>query len=417
MIRFATAILAICCCLGAATVAARFGLAKIYSKDALTSGSLAAADKAVSLTPTDADAHFARAIALSFEGRPDEAIGEYEQAARLRPRDYFLWLSLGTVRDQAGDKSGALAAFQEAVRLAPYYAQPRWQLGNALLRAGRLDEAFAELRRAAISDSSLLPGLVDLAWGVYGGDAGTVEQVIQPQTAQWHLQLARFLFKHGKTAEGVAHYRAAGTVSDEDRNSLLEELLSAKRFREAYEIWSGGRGPQGAAKLSSDSYGIADGSFEALKSLDQPGFGWRRRRDLQGVAISLDAREPHSGKYSLRLDYQGNSNANAPVVSQLVPVEPDSHYRLSFTARTQDVVSGGLPLIIVTDAGSDREQKIAQSTPLPKNSNGWQEYVIEFATGKETGAVQISVGRQACADQQCPIFGQVWLDDFLMQKT
>lgn len=415
MIRFATAILAICCCLGAATVAARIGLAKIDSKDALTSGSLAAAERAVSLTPADADAHFARAIALSFEGRADEAINEYEQAARLRPRDYFLWLSLGTARDQAEDERGALAAFKEAVRLAPYYAEPRWQLGNALLRAGRLDEAFAELRRAATSDEALLPGLIDLAWGVYGGDAVMVEQVIQPQTPQFHLQLARFLFKHGKMAEGIAHYRAAGTVSDEERNSLLEELLSAKRFKEAYEIWSGG--PQGATvKLSNDSYSITDGSFERLKSLDQPGFVWRRRRDLQAVAISLDTREPHGGKYSLHLDYQGNSDANAAVVSQLVLVEPDSRYRLSFTARTQDVVSGGLPLVMVMDAGGDREQKIAQSNPLPKNTNGWQEYVIEFATGKETSAVQINVGRQACAGQQCPIFGNVWLDDFLLQK-
>src|SRR5207253_8349631 len=114
--------------------------------------------------------------------RAGEAINEYEQAARLRPRDYFLWLSLGTARDQAGDERGALAAFQESVRLAPYYAEPRWQFGNALLRAGRLDEAFAELRRAAVSDSSLLPGLVDLVWGVYGGDAFMVQQVIQPQT-------------------------------------------------------------------------------------------------------------------------------------------------------------------------------------------------------------------------------------------
>lgn len=411
MIHFAAAALAICGSLSSAYLAAAAGLSKLYSKDALTSGALVSADRAVGLTPSDPDAHFARAIALTFDGRAGEAIKEYERAASLRPRDYYLWLSLGAARDQSADAKGVLAAYTEAVRLAPDYAQPHWQLGNVLLRSGRRDEAFVELRRAAESDSSLLPGLIDLAWGIFGGDAHMVEEVVRPENSQWRLQLARFFIKHGKTAEGMAQFRAAGNVPYEDWSSLLQELLSAKRFREAYYVWS--TGPREQTGFSNDGSGLTDGGFEELKSLDKPGFGWRRAPSLQAVAISRDAVEAHSGKYSLHLEYQGNSASN--IISQLVVVEPDSRYRLRFSARTKDVVTGGLPAIMLTDAVS--EQKIAESNPLPKNTNGWQDYVIEFSTGKETSAVQIIISRQACTQQPCPIFGNVWLDDFLLQKS
>ncbi|MBD0370066.1 MAG: carbohydrate binding domain-containing protein [Pyrinomonadaceae bacterium] len=409
-VRFVLAIVATGCCLSAAVFAVRAGLSNIDSKTALASGSLAAADEAVGLTPSDPNAHFARAIALSYEGESTEAVEEYRWAVALRPRDYFLWLALGTVLDQSEDKKGALAAYKEAVRLAPYYAQPRWQLGNLLLRAGQREEAFVELRLAASSDSSLLPALLDLAWGVANGDANVVEQIINPQTARWHLALSHFFIKHGKTVEGLVQFRAAGQVSDEERRSLLQELLSANRFQEAYEIWSASRNVK-----TAEGSGLVDGGFEDPKGFDQPGFGWQRGLDVQGVAVSLDVNGTHSGKYSLRLNYRGDSNVNAYAISQLVVVEPNSRYRLRFSAKTQDVVTAGAPLVVVSDAG-DKAQQLAQSEALSKNTDGWRDYAVEFATGKETNAVRISVQRQACTGQPCPIFGSLWLDDFILEK-
>jgi Flp pilus assembly protein TadD len=409
-IRFVLAIAAIVCCLFAAAFSARVGLSNLGSKNALTSGSLAAADEAVRLTPLDPNAHFARAIALSYEGQSAAAVEEYRRAVALRPRDYFLWLALGTVLEQSEDEKGALAAYREAVSLAPYYAQPRWQLGNLLLRAGEREAGFVELRQAASRDESLLPALLDLAWGITG-DANAVEQIINPQTARWHLALSRLFIRHGKTAEGLAQFRAAGQVSDEERRSLLQELLSANRFREAYEVWS----LSSNMKTADGSY-LVDGGFEEPKGFDQTGFGWQRGLDVKGVTTSLDTSGTHGGSYSLRLNYQGDSNVNASAISQLVVVEPNSRYRLRFSARAQDVVTAGAPLLIVSDAG-DKERRIAQSEALPKNTDGWRDYAVEFTTGKETSAVRISVQRQACTGgQPCPVFGSVWLDDFVLEK-
>ena len=64
--------------------------------------------------------------------------------------------------------------FEAAVRLAPFYAQPRWYLGNMLLQAGRLDEGFAELRRAVKSDPSYLPDTIQRATEAFAGDSGAI---------------------------------------------------------------------------------------------------------------------------------------------------------------------------------------------------------------------------------------------------
>src|SRR5687768_16762075 len=82
---------------------------------------LASTDEAVRLSPSDPEAHYARAVVFWRMERFPEAIKEYENVVALRPRDYVPWLDLGSARDRNGDRAGALTAFREAVRLAPYY--------------------------------------------------------------------------------------------------------------------------------------------------------------------------------------------------------------------------------------------------------------------------------------------------------
>ncbi|HKC66503.1 MAG TPA: tetratricopeptide repeat protein [Pyrinomonadaceae bacterium] len=409
-IRFIVAAIALCSLIGATFFAARAGLSKMDTKAALTSGSLTAADRAVDLTPSDPDAHYARALALSFNGEESEAVKEYEQAAALRPRDYFLWLSLGAARDEAGDVAGALTAFSEAVRLAPFYAETHWQLGNVLLRAGQIDEAFLEMRRAATSNPSLMPQLIDLAWTIYNGDVPSVEKAVGPQTSQARLALAHFAAKHGKTSDAAGIFRSIGHVSEDDRRAFLAELLAAKDFRAAYEVWAV------AKKNARVEAGFTDGGFEEQVNLDESGFGWRIARDIQAVRVSIDNVQPHGGKSSLRVDWKGDANPSVPVIQQLVPVEPTTRYRLHFSARTDQLVTGGLPLLVITDASTNDSHELAHSDPLKERTSAWQDYSVEFTTGRETEAVVVALKRQNCSSNPCPIFGSLWLDDFSLEK-
>ena len=143
----------------------------------MSANSLAAAEAAIRLEPSDPEAAFARGSLLKLSGQSAQSLAEFERAVSLRPRDYYLWLELGLVRDELGDTQGALSSLNEAVRLAEYYAQPRWQRGNFFLRIRRYDEGFTDLRRAAENNPALLPNLIDLAWGLSKGDARLAEAI------------------------------------------------------------------------------------------------------------------------------------------------------------------------------------------------------------------------------------------------
>jgi Tfp pilus assembly protein PilF len=413
-------LLAICY---AILVASRIGMSSLYSS-AVVKGSklpgsdpevmMASAERALGLTPSDPEAYRARGVALLSMNQLGEAASEFAHAAALRPRHYLLWVELGQTRDQAGDSEGAIQAFQEAVRFAPYFAQPRWQLGNVLFRAGRYEEAFTELRRAIAGDATLLPLALELAWAVSGDDAAAVEHFIQPADPAARLILARFLAKHGKAVEAVALFRSMGGIADQEQHALVRELLTAKKFRAAYEVWASRR-----AGLDDSAQGVAtitDGGFEQRISRYDPGFGWQVNWEVPTMRIELDAKEPHEGERSLRVEWNGESNPFSQLLTQFVLIEPTTRYRLRFATRVRGVVSGGLPIIVISDAGSADYRLLGQSPPLKEEEREWQECEVEFKSGEKTDAVQISLQRQPCAAGPCPIFGRVWLDAFSLRK-
>ena len=106
-----------------------------------------------------------------------EAVNSLETATRLRYCDDYLWLELGNTREEIGETQGALAALDQAVRWAPYYAHTHWQRGNLLLRMGRTAEAFTELRQAAAINRGYQPNLIDLAWSISRENGGIAEKL------------------------------------------------------------------------------------------------------------------------------------------------------------------------------------------------------------------------------------------------
>jgi tetratricopeptide (TPR) repeat protein len=400
---------AIGACLFAIRSAAAFGFSRILATYSLTARHLGAAKKAVELTPKDAEAHFVSAVVLGMSNTPAQSVSELEQAVALRPADYTLWQQLGLLRDQAGDKTGAVAAFDESIRRAPFYSQPRWNRGNVLLRSGQYEAAFLDLSQAAQSNPDLIPILIDLAWGISRGDVKLTEQLAQINGDKMRTAFAKLLARRGKGQEAIAQLGAAGDVPEVVRHELIDQLLAKNAFKEAFEIWKGALGSQSQNESAGAS--IYDGGFEGSLSFGETGFGWRVPRDMQATSVSLDSGEPQSGSKNLRIEFNGNSNPN---ISQLILLEPSGRYRINFASRSQDIVTGGLPLFVVSDAG-DRKV-LGHSAPLAKGASEWETYSFEFTTTPTTTAVVLSLQRENCTTSPCPIFGSISLDSFSVEQ-
>ena len=411
--RTIIAIVAAAGCCWAVWQSARAGLARTLSESAMMTSQTTTADEAVRLSPTDAETHCARSIVMQEAEDYTQAQLEAERAAQLRPRDFTIWMLVGITRDENQDEEGALLAFRQSTALAPAFAQPHWLLGNLLLRMAQPDQAFAELRKAAASDSTLLPNVIDLAWGIYGGDVNAVLAAVPPQTDAARLELAIFFARHQQSSIAADQFLSAQATPSAKANALLAELLTARAFVDAYRVWARMHGLP-----ATDAVGaIRDAGFESPITVDDAGFGWQIAPDVVNVAMSIDEGAHQSGNRSLRVDFHGDSNPQSPLLTQIILVKPLTHYHLGVAALTKDFVSAADAVITVTDASDKGNAVLAQSIPLRSDANVWSDVVIDFTTHANTQAITITLARQTCANNPCPAIGTVWIDSVSMEAA
>jgi Tfp pilus assembly protein PilF len=373
----------------------------------VSNSAIAITNEAVRLTPFDPDAHRAKAIVFRELRMYQNAKDELEIAVSLRPRDDYLWLELGELRDELNDPVGALSAFDQAVASAPYYAHTRWQRANLRLRMGRYDEAFPELRDAAKSNQRYLPTLIDLAWSLSKHDTKLTEQLAGIDSVEARTSFARLLARQGKGKETLEQYATIkDNVSPEIKRELINSLIATFHYTEAFEIWSDNAG---RSEANSQIY---DGGFEGLLNFGEAGFGWHLVRQPQ-IEVSQDAGNKESGEKSLRIAFTGDSPATVASVSQMIVVKPEHKYRVSFAVRSEELVTGGAPVLLIEDV---RSRKRIGSANLQLESGIWHKLNVEFTVSAECFAVLMKVARNECETAPCPIFGALWLDSFGLEE-
>lgn len=405
LFRTVLALLAIGLCLLLMQTAARIGFSRLLTRYAVAVNSLPAADQAVALTPSDPEAHRARASVLNRLQRTGEAEASLTTATSLRPNDDLLWLELGSTREELGNSEGALAALDQAVRCAPYYAHTHWQRGNLLLRMGRYNEAFADLRQAAASNRKYVPTLIDLTWNLTRGDAKKTEALLQINNDDERWTFIRFLAQKGEGKEVTEQVGLLKTpLSDQNRDELTRLLFAAKSFDSSFAV-SGEGGRAGE---------ILNGDFEEPILVNNATLGWIISHGRSNAKLALDVTEKSHGARSLQISLAGEWDVSEPLLSQTIVVNSEQRYRLSFAVKTKDLVTGGPPRIVVTDAKSN--QILGKSDAFSPATGAWQQMNVEFATPPNGTAVVIRLTRDSCATSLCPIFGVTWLDEFSLQK-
>jgi tetratricopeptide (TPR) repeat protein len=373
---------------------------------------------AVKWAPDDPLTHLMLGDLEMKEFGPDQiadAVREYETAVSLAPNDYRYWTQLGRALEATGDSDRAEKALRRSVELAPAYSYPRWYLGNLLLRAGKQDEAFRELVRASQADPQLLPQVFNLTWEIFGGNAGEIAKTTCP-TPFARAQLAIYLVNRKEFDQAARIWAAIPArdrrALDESGEELKKLLMEAERFHYVLDVM---RDLETDLSRIPEPEKFFNGGFEsdtAPRRTDK--FGWAIVSSAQ-AQTAVDYRDWHSGHGSLKIIFKSPTNLNAINVSQLVVVEPDTQYRLECYARTEDLHTGGAPVVEIRDAMD--HNVLATSQPLPDGTNNWQPITVEFKTKPQMEGVIVRLGRATCGqDSFCPIFGTVWYDDFDLQR-
>ena len=120
----------------------------LFGQTGRLSESLNANQKAVTLSPQDAEAHSNLAITFVALGRLDEAEASFKQAIALKPNHAKSFNNLGKTLKTLGRLDEAEASFRQAIILKPDLAQAHRQLGLILNAKGLKESALKYFERS-----------------------------------------------------------------------------------------------------------------------------------------------------------------------------------------------------------------------------------------------------------------------------
>jgi adenylate cyclase len=112
-----------------------------YREDIDPAGILTAANKAISLDPSLAEAHVARGVALGNRGQVEEALASFERALEVDPNSFDAHLAFARFCVAQGDLERSIPLFERAVGLNPDDWQSPLLIDSVLMALGRGPEA------------------------------------------------------------------------------------------------------------------------------------------------------------------------------------------------------------------------------------------------------------------------------------
>jgi tetratricopeptide (TPR) repeat protein len=371
------------------------------------------ADLAVQLGPDDPQTHYAAAVLYDRTFEPQDiarSLAEYEKAALLSPNNYLSWLELGKARGRNGDVPGSERAFLRALELAPNYADVRWAYGNFLLRAGRMEEGFSQIRTAAAARPEYMSSAAITAMTLLDGDASAVRNMLG-NTGLVNSALATYALSGDLYAEAAAAWDQISadekrTTFSETGKVLSSRLAGAKYFRMAARVaaesWETGEPGPGVGN-------VLNGDFEtAVKLKAARLFDWQVANGPE-PQIGMSDTQKHSGSFSLYMIFNATQASDIRSVAQTVAVEPGKSY--SFQGFYRSELKGSLAWEVV-DANDGKN--LARTGPV-QSSADWAIFQATFTVPEGSDGITIRLVRDGCTSSVCPIAGKVWFDDLLLQ--
>ena len=263
-------------------------------------------------------------MTLAQQSKLDEAIAAYRQAVGLAPDLAATYSNLGNALKDQGRLEEAIAAYRKAVSIKPDLAEAHSNLGNALREQGRLDEAVLAYRRAIGIKPDYAEAYSNL--GVTLADQGKLDEAVaayrqavgvEPDLASAYSNLGNALKDQGKLEEAIAAYRKAVSINPdlaEAHSNLGNALRDQGKLDEAVLACR-------QAIRSRPDYAEAHCNLgNALR--DQASSTRRSVAYRQAIGIKPDYAEAHSN-LGVALADQGKHDEAIAALRQATSIEPN----------------------------------------------------------------------------------------------
>lgn len=174
-------------------------------------------------------------ILAEQQGRYMQAVDHFREALRLRPNFLEARGNLGLALIRLGKPEEATAQLEQVLRVKPDDAAAHMGLGRALEKVNRVDEAIGQYRLAAQYDPRSIEARVNLGVLLQRNgrldDAVAVYQaalIIRPDDFPSHFNLANAFFAQTNLEAAAEHYRVALALASAQGHEELAPQIQAQ---------------------------------------------------------------------------------------------------------------------------------------------------------------------------------------------
>jgi tetratricopeptide (TPR) repeat protein len=339
--------------------------------------------------------HAGQQLKLGTSESIRQAVDNYRESLRRDPASPYRWCDLGDALFASGEEAEARSCFARAVDRGPDLAQVLWRAGQFYLK---LKENRTGLRcMARILEKS--QEFDSFIFEVYA--ATPVADVLAyglPPVALPAQAYLRSLLRNPDAmgTEQVWNWIVARSFADDKLAAdYTNSLIYHQDYENALNAWAAYLGLRKGPYLQSNS--LFNGSFELEPT--GSGFDWKVR-EVEGVSAARDSNVRHSGRWSLRLSFEGEQNPEYRGVAQLAVLRP-GNYRFEAYMRSSGITTDKGVGIRIGDAKTD----------ALLGTNDWIKAEKDFAVEQETGPVRVEVYRERSLKIDSKIKGTFWIDD------
>ncbi len=371
--------------------------------------------EAIRWDPDEGAYHFALGRLLrdrAEERNLNRAGWHLRKAVSENAHDWRAWLELARYEELCRH-GGTEKAYVRAAELSPGNPLYTWNLANFYLRSGdtekwlerlkdtmSLDPDYAQISLSLLLLSGTPLGEIVSFWRAADAPSKPLTLLLSDPETEWNDEIQELAEKHWRHV-----LRKEGPIDLQEGDSYIKCLIRNRAYKQARNAWM---------SLLAD-HGLRDPAFEQRKNylwngafsteIPRSALSWRIR---ELTKASVEPAGTGAGGRALRFDFDGTSNLDGRMASQLVAVDTGRFYTFSYKARSQDLTTDQGPFFRVIDAV--KKTTLLTAPPL-LGTNSLRKYEFSFKCPSDCALIDIQLRRRKSGKIDSLIQGTLWIEE------
>jgi tetratricopeptide (TPR) repeat protein len=194
-------------------------------RDSILKQALVYGNRACTLGPANAQAHFVVGLVLKEQGQIEQSVNELNSAINFDPDLSYAYSALGSIKLDQNSLAEATANFKRSISLNSSNSSAHYGLGATMLKQGDANGAIGELNTSLYQFPNSWPVRMALgqAYQQQGNTVAALQQyqlstLIKPENAAPYLAMAQIHQERGDLELAIADLRSGLTQSPYDVN-------------------------------------------------------------------------------------------------------------------------------------------------------------------------------------------------------